>query len=144
MQGNFLITTDYLKKLDLPIGMLADINWFSQNFPDGGEYQKVLNKCANEGHVNLGYWLLRSLGKAHGELSIYFTHVKDPAKIILSAGDVELMHGADVLYIMAGGDIKSDGDLTAVDGMEAGGRIEVKGSVKSKKLSLPGRESMRA
>ena len=49
MTGKFMITLRYLRE----IGACAEgRSAFEKAFPDGGEYQTVLDKCAEEGRMD--------------------------------------------------------------------------------------------
>ena len=55
MTGKFMITLRYLRE----IGACAEgRSAFEKAFPDGGEYQTVLDKCAEEGRMDFASWLL--------------------------------------------------------------------------------------
>ncbi len=59
MNGTFKITLDYLREL----GACRDgQREFQRAFPDGGEYQEVLDRCAEEERLDFGIWLLGKVG----------------------------------------------------------------------------------
>ncbi|WP_295735806.1 hypothetical protein [uncultured Oscillibacter sp.] len=49
MKGTFRITLDYLQKLG---ACLEGQREFKRAFPDGGGYQEVLDRCAEEGCID--------------------------------------------------------------------------------------------
>ena len=59
MNGTFRITLAYLKEL----GACRDgQRAFQKAFPDGGEYQEVLDRCAEEGRLDFAGWLFSLVG----------------------------------------------------------------------------------
>lgn len=76
MKGNFKITLAYLNE----IGACRDgQREFQRAFPDGAEYQEVLDRCAEEGRVDFGTWLLDRLGSTD-ETRTYEDEVNEPEK----------------------------------------------------------------
>lgn len=112
MKGTFKITLDYLKS----IGACDEgRREFARAFPDGGEYQDVLDRCAEEGQVDFGAWLLDKLGRTD-DVRVYGENVIDAEKTIIFAGQIEFRLGASAKYIIAGLGIKAGWSIEAGEG----------------------------
>ena len=124
MTGNFKITLAYLKELGAcRIGQRE----FQKAFPDGGEYQEVLDRCAKEGQIDFGLWLLAHVGTTE-DVRVYEDTVNSPGEYIMFAGSVEFKAGANVRFLAAGGDIEAGGEIKSVlgYGIYAGVSVPVK------------------
>ena len=120
MKGTFKITLAYLKEL----GACRDGQWeFQKAFPDGGEYQEVLDRCAKEGRIDFGLWLLAHVGTTE-DVRVYEDAVNSPGEYIMFAGSVEFKAGANVRFLTAGGGIEAGGGIKAGRGIKAGGGIK--------------------
>jgi len=120
MKGTFFLTLDYLKEL----GACEDGQVeFQRVFPDGGEYQEVLDRCAEEGRTDFGRWLLDRIGPTD-DVRVYDDAVIDPDKVIMFAGRIECKQYVVVKAIYAGWGIKAGGGIKAGDGIKAGGGIK--------------------
>lgn len=110
MKGTFKITLAYLKEL----GACRDgQREFQKAFPDGGEYQEVLDRCAEEDRVDLGRWLLEHVGPTE-DVRVYEEEIDDLDKNIIFAGYLDFRCGAKIRSLISGRGIK------AGDGIEAG------------------------
>lgn len=120
MTGNFKITPAYLKKL----GACRDgQREFQKAFPNGGEYQEVLDCCTKEGRIDFGLWLLAHVGTTE-DVRVYEDAVNSPGEYIMFAGSVEFKAGANVRFLAAGLGIEVGGGIEAGLGIEAGGEIK--------------------
>lgn len=126
MTGNFRITLAFLKEL----GARRDgQREFDKAFPDGAGYQETLDKCADEGRVDFGEWLLHKLGPTD-DVRVYQEPINDRNRVIIFAGRIEFKGDVDVKHILAGRGIragwgiKAGGGIKAGDGIEAGCGIE--------------------
>ena len=120
MEGTFFITLDYLKQLG---ACREGQREFQRVFPDGGEYQAILDRCADEGRVDFGSWLLNRVG-ATNDVRIYEEKIDAPNRGIIFAGDIKLKAGANVKFLLSGRGIKAGRDIEAGLGIEAGRDIE--------------------
>ena len=116
MKGTFKITLAYLKEL----GACRDgQREFQKAFPDGGEYQEVLDRCAKEGRLGFGQWLLDHIG-ATDDVRAYEDAVDTPDENIIFAGRVEVRLGVKIKTLISGRGIKAGGGIEAGWGIEAG------------------------
>ena len=96
MEGTFFITLDYLKQLG---ACREGQREFQRVFPDGGEYQAILDRCADEGRLDFGSWLLNHIG-ATNDVRIYEEKIDAPNRGIIFAGDIKLKAGANVKFLL--------------------------------------------
>ena len=116
MQGDFRITIQLLKDL----GACRDGQRnFMRAFPDGAGYQETLDRCAEEGRVDFGMWLLDKLG-ATEDVRTFDEDVDEPEKIILFAGAVEFKRGANVMHLIVKCGIRAGEGIRAGRGIIAG------------------------
>ena len=120
MEGTFFITLDYLKQLG---ACREGQREFQRVFPDGGEYQAILDRCADEGRVDFGSWLLNHIG-ATNDVRIYEEKIDAPNRGIIFAGDIKLKAGANVKFLLSGRGIEAGRDIEAGDGIKAGWGIK--------------------
>ena len=92
------ITYDYLKQLDPCTDVLKK---FKRVFPDGGEYQKILDYCAANNLSGWGRWLLAKIGPTNDVLE-YTEELIDASLEIMFAGRVVFKLGATLKRIIAG------------------------------------------
>ena len=103
MTGKFMITLRYLRE----IGACSEgRSAFEKAFPDGGEYQAVLDKCAEEGRMDFASWLLHKVGPTD-DVRTYEDQIDDENMSICFAGTLILKKGAKVKCIKAGCGIKA-------------------------------------
>ena len=120
MTGKFMITLRYLRE----IGACAEgRSAFEKAFPDGGEYQTVLDKCAEEGRMDFASWLLHKVGPTD-DVRTYEDQIDDENMSICFAGTLILKKGAKVKCIEAGRSIKAGEGIEAGWGIKAGCGIE--------------------
>jgi len=103
MEGTFFITLDYLKQLG---ACREGQREFQRVFPDGGEYQAILDRCADEGRVDFGSWLFNHIG-ATNDVRIYEEKIDAPNRGIIFAGDIKLKAGANVKFLLSGRGIQA-------------------------------------
>ena len=120
MEGTFFITLDYLKQLG---ACREGQREFQRVFPDGGEYQAILDRCADEGRVDFGSWLLNHVG-ATNDVRIYEEKIDAPNRGIIFAGDIKLKAGANVKFLLSGRGIEAGDGIKAGWGIKAGRGIE--------------------
>ena len=116
MEGTFFITLDYLKQLG---ACREGQREFQRVFPDGGEYQAILDRCADEGRVDFGSWLLNHVG-ATNDVRIYEEKIDAPNRGIIFAGDIKLKAGANVKFSLSGRGIEAGESIEAGLGIQAG------------------------
>lgn len=116
MEGTFFITLDYLKQLG---ACREGQREFQRVFPDGGEYQAILDRCADEGRVDFGSWLLNHVG-ATNDVRIYEEKIDAPNRGIIFAGDIKLKAGANVKFLFSGRGIEAGRCIKAGCGIKAG------------------------
>ena len=120
MKGAFNITLAYLREL----GACRDgQREFQKAFPDGGEYQEVLDRCADEGRVDFGQWLLSRVGPTE-DVRVYEDAIDEPAKCIIFAGRIEFGAEISVKFVLAGCGIEAGEGIMAGWGIKAGKGIE--------------------
>ena len=111
-----MITLRYLRE----IGACAEgRSAFEKAFPDGGEYQTVLDKCAEEGRMSFAIWLLHKVGPTD-DVRTYEDQINDENMSICFAGTLILKKGAKVKCIEAGEGIKAGWGIEAGEGIKAG------------------------
>ena len=116
MTGKFMITLRYLRE----IGACAEgRSAFEKAFPDGGEYQTVLDKCAEEGRMDFASWLLHKVGPTD-DVRTYEEQINDENMSICFAGALIFKKGARVKRIKAGLGIEAGEGIEAGLGIEAG------------------------
>ena len=127
MEGTFFITLDYLKQLG---ACREGQREFQRVFPDGGEYQAILDRCADEGRVDFGSWLFNHIG-ATNDVRIYEEKIDTPNRGIIFAGDIKLKAGANIKFLLSGRGIKTGYGIEAGDGIKAGWGIEAGWGIKA-------------
>ena len=123
MTGDFKITLPYLRELG---ACREGQREFQRVFPDGGGYQEVLDRCAEEGRLDFGGWLLSHLGPT-GEERVFGEDFDAPNRIILFAGSLRFDRGVRAKYIWAGGGITAGEGIKAGWGIKAGEDITAGG-----------------
>ena len=127
MTGKFMITLHYLRE----IGACAEgRSEFEKHFPEGGEYQEVLDKCAEEGRMDFATWLLHKIGPTD-DVRTYEDQVNDKNMSICFAGTLVFEKGAIVKSIEAGRGIKAGRGIEAGCGIKAGWGIEAGRGIKA-------------
>ena len=127
MTGKFMITLRYLREIGAcSEGRLA----FEKSFPNGGEYQDVLDKCAEEGRMDFATWLLHKIGPTD-DVRTYEDQINDENMSICFAGTLIFKKGARVNGIEAGCGIKAGWGIEAGWGIKAGEGIEAGEGIKA-------------
>lgn len=126
MKGSQLITLDFLKAHD---ACAEGRREFERVFPDGGEYQQVLDRCADEDRMNFAQWLMKVCGPSD-DIRTFDEDFDEPDKNIAFAGTLYFKKGANIKRILAGCGIEAGlgieagCGIKAGEGIDAGGRIE--------------------
>ena len=97
------------------------LDWFITNFPKGGEYQEVLNRCAEDDRPSYASWALSTFGETDTVIeleSITGTHFFFAGSIRVS-GSISLSG-----FLGAGSGIEAGEGIKAGSGIEAGWGIE--------------------
>ena len=93
-----------------------------KKFPDGVEYQELLDVCA-EKNWEYGVWLLTKFGPTNEIREIKGDLIAE--KSIIFAGQIKVSGGIKAgRYIEAGGGIKAGGQIETGEGIEAGRYIK--------------------
>lgn len=120
MKGTFKITGKYLEEIGAcDEGLLA----FKETYPDGGEYQEILDRCCAEGHTDWAMWLFHIVGFTY-DVRTYDDFVFDETLDIIFAGRVKFKSGAVVRRLIAGASIKAGEGIDASEGIKAGWGIK--------------------
>ena len=127
MEGTFFITLDYLKQLG---ACREGQREFQRVFPDGGEYQAILDRCADEGRLDFGSWLFNHIG-ATNDVRIYEEKIDTPNRGIIFAGDIKLKAGANIKFLLSGRGIEAGRGIKAGKGIKAGEGIEAGCGIKA-------------
>jgi len=112
MKGTFKITLAYLKELG---ACREGQREFQKAFPDGGEYQEVLDRCAEEGRLDFAGWLFSHVGHTE-DVRTYSEDIAEPDKNIFFAGRIEFVGSVFARGIEAGCGIKAGEGILAGEG----------------------------
>ena len=114
-----LITLDWLKEKEACAESLLA---FEHKFPNGAEYQEVLDALAAEDRYDWGSWLLRVGGNTNAILEVDELITKTS---IFFAGKI-IVKGTlkTTKWLLSSGSIVTDGDIKAGEDIKAGGDIE--------------------
>ena len=127
MDGTFFITLDYLKQL----GACRDgQREFQRVFPDGGKYQDVLDRCAEESRVDFGIWLLNHIG-ATEDVRIYKEDINNPNRVIIFAGNIKFESKVNIKALYSARCIEAGCGIEAGWGIKAGDSIEAGWGIKA-------------
>ena len=109
----FKITRDMIKaKGAFPAGYREFCKTFpEEDYPDGVEYQKILDRCAENGRDSYASWLVYTFGKTTDVRKIEGDYISE--KSIFVCGRLEVT-----------GKISCIGSIEAGDGIKAGRGIE--------------------
>ena len=133
MKSNYLITLNFLKAHE------ACEDWqseFERVFPNGGKYQVVLDRCADENRMDFAQWLMNICGPSD-DVRTFEDDIDEPDKNIAFAGTLYFKKGANVkrilagLGIEAGEGIKAGYDIEAGEGIKAGRIIDAGWSIEA-------------
>ena len=129
MKSNYLITLDFLKTHDACENGQSE---FERVFSNGGEYQVVLDRCADENRMDFAQWLMNICGPSD-DVRTFEDDIDEPDKNIAFAGTLYFKKGANIKRILAGCGIKAGYGIDAGWGIEAGEGIKAKYSIKASK-----------
>ena len=123
MEETFNITVEMLKvKGACASGMRDFLKEFPrEQYPDGADYQEVLNRCAEHERANYAEWLLNEFGATNTTLSVDKINTDG---YVFFAGRIEARGEIRCKAIMAGREIKAGRGIKAGWGIEAGRDIE--------------------
>lgn len=127
MKGSQLITLNFLKAHD---ACAEGRREFGRVFPDGGEYQQVLDRCADEDRMDFAQWLMKVCGPSD-DVRTFDEDFDEPDKNIAFAGTLDFKKGANVKRILAGWGIKAGDGIKAGWGIEAGDGIKAGRGIKA-------------
>ena len=116
MKGTFRITLDYLRELGACLERQRE---FKRAFPDGGGYQEVLDRCAEEGRIDFARWLFSKAGPTE-DVRIFENEILDENKKLFFAGSMDFKQPVFVRYIFAGEGIQAGLGIRAGYGIQAG------------------------
>ena len=123
MEETFNITVEMLNvKGACASGMRAFLKEFPrEQYPDGADYQEVLNRCAEHERANYAAWLIQKFGATNTTLSVDKINTDG---YVFFAGRIEARGEIRCKAIMAGRDIEAGEGIEAGCGIEAGRDIE--------------------
>ena len=100
------------------------IDWFEENFPSLEEdYQKILNRLAEENRKDYAEWLLKKAGQLNTEIKVEEIATKNS---FFFAGKIIVSKGISVGFnLLAGRGIEAGWSIEAGLGIEAGGDFGV-------------------
>ena len=129
MEETFNITVEMLKvKGACASGMRDFLKEFPrEQYPDGADYQEVLNRCAEHKRPNYAEWLLNEFGATNTTLSVDEINTDGYvffAGRIEARGKIRCKAIRAACSIKAGWGIKAGEGIKAGDGIEAGCGIE--------------------
>ena len=130
MEETFNITVEMLKvKGACASGMRDFLKEFPrEQYPDGADYQEVLNRCAEHERANYAEWLLNEFGATNTTLSVDKINTDG---YVFFAGRIEARGEIRCKAIMAGREIKAGRGIKACWGIEAGRDIEAGEGIKA-------------
>lgn len=127
MKGDYLITLDFLKAHDACEDGQSE---FERVFPDGGEYQVVLDRCAYENRMNFAQWLMNICGPSD-DIRTFEDDIDEPDKNIAFAGTLYFKKGVNVKRILAGCDIEAGDGIVVGESIDAGYNIQAGRGIKA-------------
>lgn len=116
MKGTFKITLDFLRELG---ACLDGRRAFKRAFPDGGGYQEVLDRCAEEERIDFASWLFSMIGPTE-DVRIFENEILDGNKKLFFAGSMDFKRSVFVSSIFTGEGIFAGEGIQAGCGIEAG------------------------
>ena len=130
MEETFNITVEMLNvKGACASGMRDFLKEFPrEQYPDGADYQEVLNRCAEHERANYAEWLLNEFGATNATLSVDKINTDG---YVFFAGRIEARGEIRCKAIMAGREIKAGRGIKAGWGIEAGRDIEAGWGIKA-------------
>ena len=130
MEETFNITVEMLKvKGACASGMRDFLKEFPrEQYPDGADYQEVLNRCAEHKRQNYAEWLLNEFGATKTTLSVYEINTDG---YVFFAGRIEARGKIRCKAIMAGREIEAGREIKAGWGIKAGEGIKAGWGIKA-------------
>ena len=130
MEETFNITVEMLKvKGACASGMRDFLREFPrEQYPDGADYQEVLNRCAEHKRPNYAEWLLNKFGATNTTLSVDEINTDG---YVFFAGRIEARGKIRCKAIMAGREIEAGWGIEAGCGIKAGCGIEAGEGIKA-------------
>ena len=130
MEETFNITVEMLKvKEACASGMRDFLKEFPrEQYPDGADYQEVLNRCAEHKRPNYAEWLLNEFGATNTTLSVDEINTDG---YVFFAGRIEARGKIRCKAIMAGEAIKAGREIKAGWGIKAGREIKAGWGIKA-------------
>lgn len=104
------------------------LEWFTNAFPDGGDYQKVIDQAVSDDHTDYAGWLIDTFGATDDVLEI-----SDGGKYknLFFAGTIHALKSLNVEFT-----IKAGGCILASSGISAGGDILTNKSISAGRGSV--------
>ena len=99
-----------------------------EQYPDGADYQEVLNRCAEHKRPNYAEWLLNEFGATNTTLSVDEINTDG---YVFFAGRIEARGKIRCKAIMAGEAIKAGREIKAGWGIKAGREIKAGWGIKA-------------
>ena len=130
MGETFNITAEMLKvKGACASGMRDFLKEFPrEQYPDGAEYQEVLNRCAEHERPDYAEWLLQEFGATNTTLSVDKINTNG---YVFFAGRIEARGEIRCKALVAGREIKAGWGIKADCGIKAGEGIEAGEGIKA-------------
>ena len=119
MGETFNITAEMLKvKGACASGMRDFLKEFPrEQYPDGADYQEILNRCAEHERADYAEWLIQEFGATNTTLSVDKINTDG---YVFFAGRIEARGEIRCKAIRAGREIEAGEGIKAGDGIEAG------------------------
>ena len=115
MTDSFLITLDALRSKS---PCASGYRWVAEHYPNGCDYQELLNALCENYHPDWAEWLLGKFGRTN---AVYEADEIKSEKGFVFAGSVKIKNFIDVkLRLVAGCGIEAGEGIEAGDGIEAG------------------------
>jgi hypothetical protein len=100
------ITYDWLWQQE---ACISGLSWFKENFPDGGDYQEVLDTLGKENRSDYAFWLLE--------------HINSETNYRIKLDKIEEK------YLYRGGDVVCNGPINISNSIVIAGDLTVKGPI---------------
>lgn len=126
MKGTEMITSDFLKEIGIDN---EDLSEFNKVYPEGGEYQKILDQYCAKGGACWAVRLLHKIGPTT-DIRTYDRFISDEELDIVFAGKIVFKSGCEVRLLVAGLDIEAGESLEVGKGLEAGMSIKADWDIK--------------
>ena len=139
MEETFNITVEMLNvKGACASGMRDFLKEFPrEQYPDGADYQEVLNRCAEHERANYAEWLLNEFGATNATLSVDKINTDGD---VFFAGRIEARGEIRCKAIMAGREIKAGRGIKAGEDFGVYAGLAVRLSDKSQYAKITAKE----